>query len=244
MKLLLLSALPREVSAIARMLGPKTRLPHLPPGSFRVRHGGHEITIAETGMGVERAARLYDLIVPRITPDMIISLGYCGALAEGIGVGDLVKASSVYLINGNKIERSPLPDSGRLGAAFSSGLPIRDAAFLTLARWMKKREILPLVPPDAPLPVCDMETFPLAKLSLENGIPFLAIRSVSDVAAEDFAFSPADVCDKSGRYSVRRALGLFLFRPRLLPHALKLRKSSGRASASLARAIDALLRIM
>jgi hypothetical protein len=66
---------------------------------------------------------------------------------------------------------------------------------------MKKREIFPLVPPDAPLPVCDMETFPLAKLSLEKGIPFL-------------------------------------------PHALKLRKSSGRASASLARAIDALLRIM
>ena len=38
------------------------------------------------------------------------------------------------------------------------------------------------------LPVCDMETFELARLSLERKLPFIAVRAVSDEAARRACF--------------------------------------------------------
>jgi hypothetical protein len=244
MKLLLFSALQREVGALARMLRPKEKLCRLPFRAFHARHLSHELTVTVTGVGIENARRAFNRMVQTGRPDGVISLGYCGSLCREAVVGDLVFASTVSLVDHGGLETIRLPDPGYLLKSLSSRLPLRAGAFLTLKEWMRKERLTPLLPTGMPLPVCEMETFGLAQLSLQHGLPFFAIRAVSDGAGEDLPFDPREVCDASGTYRLSRTLSLFLCRPHLLAHAVKLHRASKRASRCLALAAEGLLRIL
>jgi hypothetical protein len=244
MRVLVLYAVPREIGDTARLLGDKTRLPGMPFPAFRFRHPAHAVLAAETGVGVDSAGRVFLRLTESEKVDAVVSVGYCGALDAGADIGDLVWASQVCLIKDNHVEAVPLPDTGGLLQSLSRSLPIRAGTFFTLAEPMKKRKIVPLVPPGAPLPVCDMETFALARLSIVRGLPFYAIRSVSDRHDEDIDFDPRVVCDRFGTYRPCLAVRLFLSRPGLLPHAMRLSRSSKIASRSIALALDALLRTL
>ena len=240
----MLYAVPREFRAAARLLGRKTRLSGLPFRTLRFRHPAHTVLAAETGVGVESAGRVFLRIMESEKFDAAVSIGYCGALTPDADIGDLLWASRVCLVHSCRLETLSLPDPGGLFKSLSHSLPIRPAVFFTLAGPMMKREVVPLVAAGTPLPVCDMETFALAKHSVAAGLPFIAIRSVSDRHDEDIPFDPRAVCDASGTYSPYRAVRLFLSRPGLLPAALRLGRSSKRASRSLAQAMDALLKAL
>ncbi|MGD0228812.1 MAG: hypothetical protein ABSC19_00450 [Syntrophorhabdales bacterium] len=244
MRLVLFSALSREVRETTRMLGGRTRLQGLPFRAFCVRHPSHSLTFAETGMGIESATRVFLHMLQRDRPDAAISLGYCGSLSPDASIGDLIWASKVCLVEGRGVETLALDDALGVLGTLSSRLPIRAGTFLTLNRWRKKHELVRTIPQGMPLPVCDMETFGLARLSVDHGLPFFAIRAVSDASGEDIPFDPWSVCDSSGTYRLYRALGLFLSRPHLLAHAIKLRRNSKIASRNLALAVSALLQIL
>jgi nucleoside phosphorylase len=244
MRLLLFWAVPREIGEASRMLGSKTRLSGLPFRAFRFGHLSHTIVAAETGVGMESATRVFLRLMETEKADAAVSLGYCGALTHDAGIGDLIWASQVCLTNKKGFDTISLPDQGGLLKALSARIPIRAGTFFTLSEPMKKEEIVRIVPSGTPLPVCDMETFVLARLSLAHGLSFLAIRGVSDGASEDLPFDPRAVCDSTGTYRTYRAVRLFLSRPRLLVHGIKLRRSSNIASHSLALALNNLLQLL
>ena len=177
-------------------------------------------------------------------PDAAVSLGYCGALSPDADIGDLVWASSVCLIKSGRSETLSLPDPGGLLGLIQGRLSIRAGTFFTLAGPMKKKEIVRFVPDGTPLPVCDMETFALARHATAAKLPFFAIRSVSDRHDEDIAFDPQAVCDRFGIYKPLLAVRLFLTKPGLLAQAIRLGRTSKVASRSLALALDALLRAL
>lgn len=226
------------------MLGRSERIHGLPFKAFRILHPSHEITMVETGMGIENAARALLHLLQADKPDMVLSLGYCGALSPDASVGDVVWASGVCLIDGHKVETLALPDNRELFERLAIRFPVREGTFITMKEWMKKRDIAPLVDPRMTLPVCDMETFGLARLCGSRTLHFLALRAVSDGADTDLLFDPWSVCDKSGMYSVARAMGLFLTRPHLLSHAKELQRNAKIASANLAQAVSALIRVL
>ena len=244
MRLLVLSALSREVRSVVRPLEGRRRLPDLPFKAFAAHRLSHEIAFAETGMGFENAARVFDRAASVIRPDAVISLGYCGGLTAGASVGTLVWATAVCLLNGRSTEILRLPARDRVLGRLSSTLEVRPATFLTLREWMKKADILPHVPAGAPLPVCEMETFGMAKIALERSLPFYAIRSVSDGEGEEIGFDPTAVCDASGTYRPARAIAFFISHPGLLSHAIKLHRGSKTASRNLGRAVEMLLQAL
>lgn len=244
MRLLILAAFPREVGEAVRTMGRKAGIHGLPFRAYSVRHPTHALTVAETGLGIENATRVFLRMLQAGRFDAVISLGYCGALSHDASVGDLIWASRVQLIEGERVETLTLPDDRKLLETLSLRLPIRAGTFLTLKEWMKKRELVRFVSPDMTLPVCDMETFGIARLSLQRDLPFFAVRAVSDGADQDLPFDPRCVCDDAGTYRLSRALRLFLTRPRLLGRAIKLRQSSRIASCNLALAVNALLQVV
>ncbi len=227
-----------------RMLGRTERIDGLPFKTFRVSDPSQKLTMVETGMGVGNAARVLLHLLQADRPDAVLSLGYCGALSPEASVGDVVWASSVCLIDGQKIETLSLPDKRELLEKLSLRFPVRAGTFITMKEWMKKRDIVPFVVPGMVLPVCDMETFGLARLCDSHKLPFLALRAVSDGADKDLPFDPWSVCDRSGIYSAARAMRFFLTRPHLLSHAIELYRNSKIASSSLAQAVSALIRLM
>jgi adenosylhomocysteine nucleosidase len=232
------------VKETMRMLGRSERIDGLPFRAFRVRHPSHALTMVETGMGVENAARVLLHLLQTDRPDAVISLGYCGALSPDASVGDVIWASSVCLIEGQKIETLSLPDNGELFEKLSLRFPVRAGTFITMKEWMKKGDIVPFMKPEMMLPVCDMETFGLARLCHSNKLSFLALRAVSDGADTDLLFDPWSVCDRSGIYSAARAMRLFLTRPHLISHAIELYRNSKIASSNLAQAVSALIWLM
>ena len=190
MRLLLLAAFPGELREALAVMGGRARIHGLAFRAFCVRHPSHTLTVAETGLGIENAARVFLRVLQAGTFDAVISLGYCGALSRDASVGDLVWASKIGLIEGQRVETLTLPDDRRLLETLSSRLPIRAGTFLTLKGWMKKQDVRRFVAPDMTLPVCEMETFALARLALHHKLPFFAVRAVSDGPDLDIAFDP------------------------------------------------------
>ncbi|HOE16163.1 MAG TPA: hypothetical protein PLX02_01945 [Syntrophorhabdaceae bacterium] len=241
MKLLILFALRSEVKQTVGILGRSERIHGLPFKAFRVDHPSHEITMAETGMGVENAARVFLRLLQTDKPDVVLSIGYCGALSPDTSVGDVVWASSICLIDKQKIEMLSLPGSRELFDNLSARSPVRAGTFITMKEWMKKRDIVPFVASNMMFPVCDMETSGVAQICCSRALPFFALRAVSDGADTEIFFDPWDVCDKSGKYSAPRAMRFFLLRPHLISHAIKLQRNAKIASSNLAQAVAALL---
>lgn len=244
MRLLILSALSREIRGILNSLDDRVPIPGLPFRASRVQHRFHEITFAETGMGVENAVRVFEHVAGITTPEVVISLGYCGGLVPGAAVGDLIWASAVCLIDGPQVEVLPISGQDLVFGKLSLSVPIRQGTFITLRQWMKKVDILPHVPAGMPLPVCEMETFGVARLAMERNVPFFAIRCLSDADQDEIAFDPSAMCDPSGSLRLARSLRFFASHSRLLGQAMKLRRASAIASRNLALATEKLLQTL
>ena len=244
MRLFLFSAFPREVREVVRLAGQRERIEGLPFKAVRASLSPHTLIVAETGLGVENAGRVFLRLLASETPDAVISAGYCGALSHDAAVGDVIWAESICFIDSQNPEALSLPDGSGLLKALSLRAPVRAGTFLTMAEWRKKGEVLPLVTPDMALPVCDMETFPIARLCRDRGLPFYGLRAVSDLAGKDLGFDPRSVCDAKGVYRLSRALRLFLTKPSLIAQAAELRRTSKTASRNLSQALAALLEIL
>ncbi|HEY3278006.1 MAG TPA: hypothetical protein VGJ94_15415 [Syntrophorhabdaceae bacterium] len=244
MRLLLLFAFPREVREVLRSAGRRERIDGFPFTAFRILHPSHNLIAADTGLGVENSARVCRHLVRLERPDAVLSLGYCGALSPEASVGDLIWGTDVCLIDGQTIKTLTLREDRGLLEKLSLSLPLRAGTILTMRYWMKKGEIAKFVTPSMSLPVCDMETFATAWLCSQENLPFYALRAVSDGAGTDLAFDPWKVCDNKGTYRIARALRFFLTRPRLLSHAMELRRNSRMASRRLDMAVNSLLQIL
>jgi len=226
---------------MVRIMGPRRNVEGPPFRTFSLDHPRHELIMVETGLGVGNAERAFLRMMGRGLPDAVISLGYCGALDPQVSVGDVISASSYYFIEEQKLENLSLPGRLDLAAKVPFREPLRAGAFITMKGWMKKRDVVTFVNSRMDLPVCDMETYVLARLSVARELPFLAVRAVTDGAGQDLSFNPWSVCDDNGNYRVMRALGLFLSTPRLLGHGMELLMNSRTASRNLGRAVSALL---
>ena len=123
------------------MMGRRARIHGLPFRAFCVRHPTHTLTVAETGLGIENATRVFLRMLQAGRFDAVISLGYCGALSPDASVGDLIWASRVRLIEGERVETLFLPDERKLLETLPVRLPIRAGTFFTLKGWMKKQEL-------------------------------------------------------------------------------------------------------
>jgi adenosylhomocysteine nucleosidase len=166
------------------------------------RLSGQDCLLVRSGMGKQRAEQAVHYVLKRYQPAAILSLGYCGALAATLRVGDLVVCSPLTAL---------LTMPSRLGPATPVGTLECDDALVQQALHVTlppSRELpsqsrqsqmqpvgcgcltLPSVANDPRLKkwltvnftsaVVDMESFWIGTLAEQAGVPFLTVRSVSD----------------------------------------------------------------
>jgi adenosylhomocysteine nucleosidase len=243
MKLAICAAFPQELKYILKNFSLKKSLKRDVFHIFFGEFSSQELILVQTGIGVQNAEAALNYILETERPDLIVSAGFGGALYEGASSGDLVWAKRALLFPEGDLNILEFPnDFLKTSLGFYVETGICDGSILTLSRWMAKSDIIKILPAGLPHPVCDMETYPLAKLSLNNGLPFLAVRSITDTIDEDIPKEFFAASNAFGQYSFSRALGMLLSRPSLIPHSFKLGRASEIASKNLWHAVRHLIK--
>lgn len=246
MKIGILTAMPEEFRAVAGSLGTValTDLGELRAG--RLTSFGHEFILVESGMGLDNAARATELLVKEYRPDLLISAGFCGAVQAELEVGDIVVAKQIVISHESGFEEIPVRLSN-IGQTFvareaSEGARVVGGVFVTTLAIVPKKSLAGRMPGHYRNPVVEMESGAIAIIAVEHGIPLLAIRVVSDDAAEEFGFTLEEFCDANmRRIRLHKVLLTIMRKPRIMPQLVRLGFSSRTAARSLTAALSRLL---
>ena len=168
------------------------------------------------GPGFRLAAKSLAGIAER--PRAVVSAGLCGALDGKLQLGDVVVAESV---NGIPCR---VPQTVRpfvLGPVVSQDRVAGSAAEKSALRAGGAIAV-------------EMEAAVVANKSLEWGVPFYCIRTVSDTADEVFLVDFEAARDAQGRFSIWKILGQAARRPLTgLPELLRMKRNSEVAAKRL-----------
>lgn len=146
--------------------------------------------------------------------------GFCGALRSGLAVGDIVTPAEV------------VDETGTIWACTDTGT----GRLLTSPRLIATPEEKLSLGERFTADVVDMESAAVAAVCRAQGVPFLAVRAVSDTV--DTALSPELVrLLDGGNVSVLKACGALVRRPSLFGEFRRLARDTKHAARNLATAL-------
>lgn len=185
----------------------------------RLAAGRAGIRIAVTGVGANAARRAAEEATRHVLPSGLIMAGFCGALRPGLAVGDVISATDV------------VDEQRGLWACRNVGQP--PVRLLTATRLIARPEEKQRLASRHHADIVDMESAAVAAVCRARGVPFLAVRAVSDTA--DTAVSPRLVkLLAGGRVSpVRAALAVFR-QPSIVVEFRRLARDTRHAAKALA----------
>ena len=142
------------------------------------------------GPGPRLAAEALQIAIEQAGPfDALMSVGLCGALDHDLKLNDICTATEVF--DG---------DTSWRAVTMNGGIA---APLLSIDRFLgnpeEKRKWT-----EQGFGMVEMEAAAVAKYAAENNIPFQAVKVVSDLAAENFAFDFNRYRDAAGRFSNTR----------------------------------------
>jgi adenosylhomocysteine nucleosidase len=217
---------------------------------------GQDCVLARSGMGKQRAEQAIHHILQTYQPDAILSLGFCGALAASLRVGDLVVCSPLTALLSIPSMLGPATPVGTLDCDDSlvqqalhvtlppsRVLPFRSkphpmqpagGGCLTLPGVASDRRLKEWLRLNFTSAAVDMESFWIGTLAKQAGVPFLTVRSVSDSLTE--SLPPLDgLVDDFGRVKIKPMGRYLLSHPPGVSQLARLGLQAQRAQHSLTR---------
>jgi adenosylhomocysteine nucleosidase len=238
-KILLMAALPQEVRPFLRRVQARRR-PDLGPAAWEWPR--EAAVVALSGMGAAAAHRIGETLINRCRPDLLVSLGFGGALAPGLAPGDVVLGRGFWHYDPDTRELKPgsTPAPGSwphlhhaLGAA---GLNNAGASLVTTPRIIRKAKHGAALT-GLPHPVMDLETGILAELAAAHDLPFLSLRAITDAAADEIPEFVRQASTRQASPGIRTALAWLAQDATRVPDLLRLWQRSRRAARSLSQAL-------
>ena len=226
---LLISALKRELAGLCfapvrRKVTPSTPRPFWSP----LRDLGARAAAA--GVGRARAEAAARSGIAHQNPRLVVSIGYCGALDPTLKTGDVLTADAVLAPNGMRYTTEPLGEpAGTLATV--------DGVLLTAAAKGELRQRTGAA-------IADMEAAGVAAACAVAGVPFAAVKVVTDAAGEDLPAGLGPFLTFAAAGGPRAALrcgGALLKRPALIGDLFGLARTSRRCSERLAVYLDSAL---
>lgn len=168
---------------------------------------GDDIYIAQSGVGELRAAITAQMLVDIFEVEAILNFGFVGAIASGLGVGDIVVVEKVvhYQFDTSDIDHCPVGQyDGKADIYFRTDADILSKFQSLLPRPLKTVTVASgdkfiatsedknrLKEFNAD--ICEMECAGIAMAAERNGIPFFSLKVVSDSADESAKVSFKEV---------------------------------------------------
>lgn len=228
-------AVAQELAPAARLLLPsRSPRPSLP--GLACRHGqlhGHELLLVAGGMGQKRAGSAAEAVLREWRPDLLVMAGVAGALAPDLSVADVITAEGI-------VAGDELLSPGLVPAV--STRPLRTGRLLSLDHVLvtakdKCRALAALPHSPAPLAV-EMETAAVARVAARHGLPWAAIRAVSDTAEESLPLDFNRLRTPDGDLPTSRVAFAALRSPAAIPGLMRLGQNTGRAAVALASFLE------
>lgn len=233
MKILVTFAVAQEF-APWRALRPFRRQAFLGVPVQVTRVGDVHAHVLVTGMGAERAAQNARRAFAN-EYDACICTGLAGGLKPVHPVGRLLVARTVrqgigdeYLATDGRLRRLAAVCGARIVDAFYSADRI-----LVTAREKASLALLA----DA----VEMESFAVVEEARKWGVPALAVRVISDDAAQDLPFDFNRALSPAGALSIPKLLGQLARKPGAVPDLIRLGRETRRVATKLAVYLDSYL---
>jgi len=197
-----------------------------------------DLTVCETGVGCDAAARATHDIIEVHHPRWIVSAGFAGALTPALRRGHIVMANTVvdqrhdvldvgFKMDPQTIESNPSLHVGRL---------------LTVDRLVRDRGEKEQLAADYDAIACDMETSAVARACRDQHVPFLSVRIISDQLDDKLPIEVEKMLNQSSLAGkLGAATGALFQRPGTVKNMWKLRETAIRAADHLAAFIVGVL---
>jgi nucleoside phosphorylase len=190
--------------------------------SRSARLGNHQLALVANGAGAQCAAEAVDAALRGFPSDVIVSTGFCGALAPVLDVADIVVASGI-----SAVERAFPALQPACARAHHTGVicSIDHVAQTVAEKWELRRGGGSAV---------EMEAIGVAERAAARRLPFYCIRVVTDLAHEDMANDFNRALRPDGRFGTMSILRNSLHKPLArLPELLRLRNRCAKAASVL-----------
>jgi adenosylhomocysteine nucleosidase len=222
-RLLLIAAEPREFSGLLRFCTNVKRLGWPLHWARVAALNGREVLLVANGAGSVRAAEAVEVASSDGKLNWICSMGFCGALENGMHVGDIFVAERVDAGGGKYATSKPQSAQMRYRMGVLASI---DRVAQTAHEKCELRAM--------GASVVEMEAGGVARKAAELNLPFFCIRSVTDLAEENFHFDFNSALRSDGRFDTMRLIAATCRRPlSLLPELLRLWGRSRTASRTL-----------
>ena len=220
---LVLVAIPEELRPLRRALG-----------------GRRDVVVACTGTGAVRARRATRELIAGLRPRFVLLTGLAGSLTDRLVIGEVRLAREVHEAGG----RVRLPDASVLERARAAGLG--EAVLVSAPRLVRGREARERLRRAAGAPAAadvlvDLESAACAGAATAAGVPWLAVRAVSDGVGDELPAWLEEAQDGGGGLDRRRVLLGALRRPARLPALVRLARRARTGSRALARVVPAVV---
>lgn len=183
------------------------------------------VTLLETGEGTDNARRSLDDWLEQNTARAIVSIGFAGALSNALQAGDIVIAAKVR-------DGVAQPDKALLSAAEDveiAEVPVHLGIAITTDEiiWQaeSKQALAATLEPND-IGILDMESTAIAGVCGRHELPFLIVRSITDLLDEDLPLNFNLYRREDGRVDSARIVKAALLRPRALAGLMELRRRS------------------
>jgi len=205
----IVAALEREVAPLARQFTRRVQ-----PGQPFAVFERADVRLVCGGIGAAHAAAATRWLIADARPEVVMSVGFAGGLVPDCHVGDVITpATIVDATTGETFAASDgkgvlVTAVGVLGEAEKQGLAARYKANAV-----------------------DMEAASVARVAQQNGIPFFAVKAISDEVG--FTMPPLQRFVSDGQVRTSKLLAYAAVRPSLWPVLMQLGRNAKTASSQL-----------
>jgi len=237
-KIGVLFALPCEESGLRRVLEDSHVSSWQRDGVTTWAARNVDLLVLVSGMGPKRSANAAEALL-RAGAELVVCAGLAAGLDPKAGVGDVVVANRVLsLDDGGECVRcsqnlmSSLPPSGAFG------FPIKLCDLVTIGHVVRGRDEKAGINRSTGAAALDMESYSAGEVCRRRGVPFAAVRAISDTAEQDL---PGVVGALSTTDSALRRAALALTAPQSWLPLLRLRRQTRIAATNLGEVLATML---
>lgn len=227
MKLAILGAMDEEVALLKSSLNNFTEINHAHLTFYTGELSGIEIILCKCGIGKVAAAVATTMIVDRFQPDYVVNTGSAGGFDKDLDIGDLVIADEVlqHDVDVTHFGYAPGQPAGMPAATFKCDETLIKAASAAVAALEQQQSKLGLVCSGdgfigsdevaqnlrtrfPSMAAVEMEGAAIGQTCFLMDVPFLVIRSLSDIAGKTSTVSFQEYLPKAAKNSAQLVIAM------------------------------------